>query len=95
MSDATAVSIARAHLEAWTNHDLERARANLADDVQLFSPAATLTGADEYMNAPCGLAQFAIEVVPGSLRIFATSGDERNSLIMYEGGFSRSTGSIR
>jgi len=79
-----AVALARAHLEAWTNHDFETVRANLAEDVQFFSPAANLVGIDEYMDAPRGLTQFARQVVPGSLRIFATSGDEQNALIMYE-----------
>jgi hypothetical protein len=78
------VALARAHLEAWTNHDLDKARGNLAEDVQFFSPAANLSGIDEYMNAPRGLAQFAKQVVPGSLRVIAAIGDERNALIMYE-----------
>jgi hypothetical protein len=84
MSDSRAVEIARAHLEAWTNHDLEAARGNLAADVQFFSPAANLVGIDEYMDAPRGLAQFAKQVVPGSLRVVAAMGDDRNALIMYE-----------
>lgn len=84
MSDSRAVEIARAHLEAWTNHDLEAARGNLAEDVQFFSPAANLVGIDEYMDAPRGLAQFAKQVVPGSLRVVASMGDDRNALIMYE-----------
>jgi hypothetical protein len=37
MSDSPAVAIARAHLEAWTSHDLDTARANLAEDVQFYS----------------------------------------------------------
>ena len=84
MSDSPAIRVARGHLEAWTNHDLETARGNLAEDVQFFSPAANLVGVDEYMNAPRGLAQFAALVVPGSLRIIAAGGDDRNALIMYE-----------
>jgi len=84
MSDSTAVAIARAHLEAWTNHDLDTVRANLAEGVQFDSPAAHLVGIDEYMDAPRGLTQFARQVVPGSLRVIATMGDERNALIMYE-----------
>src|ERR1700737_2648328 len=79
-----AVALARAHLEAWTNHDLDTARTNLAPDVQFFSPAANLVGIDEYMDAPRALAQFAKQVVPGSLRIIAAVGDDRNALIMYE-----------
>ena len=82
--ESRAVALARAHLEAWTNHDFDTVRGNLAKDVQFFSPAANLVGIDEYMDAPRGLTQFARQVVPGSLRIFATRGDERNALIMYE-----------
>jgi len=84
MSDSPAIALARAHLEAWTNHDLDTARGNLAEDVQFFSPAANLVGIDEYMNAPRGLTQFAKQVVPGSLRMIAAMGDDRNALIMYE-----------
>ncbi len=84
MQESPAVAIARAHLEAWTNHDLDRTRANLAEDVQFSSPAAQLVGIDQYMDAPRGLTQFARQVVPGSLRIIAAVGDERNALIMYE-----------
>ena len=83
-SDSRAVAIARAHLEAWTNHDLDTVRGNLAEDVQFFSPAANLIGIDEYMDAPRGLTQFAKQVVPGSLRVIAAMGDELNALIMYE-----------
>ena|SRR5579875_3272791 len=84
MSDSPAVAIARAHLEAWTTQDLDTARGNLAEDVQFYSPAANLVGITEYMDAPRGLAQFARQVVPGSLRVIAAMGDERNALIMYE-----------
>ena len=84
MKDSKAVELARAHLEAWTNHDLDTARRNLAADVQFFSPASHLVGIEEYMDAPRGLAQFARQVVPGSLRVIASMGDERNALIMYQ-----------
>jgi hypothetical protein len=84
MMGSTAVAFARAHLEAWSNHDLEKARGNLASDVQFFSPAGNLVGVDEYMDAPRGLVQFARQVVPGSLKVIAAVGDERNALIMYE-----------
>ena len=42
-------------------------------------PATDLTGADDYMT---GLTQFAQGVVPGSLRVLASTGDERNALLM-------------
>src|SRR5947207_13300798 len=84
MVDSRAVAIAQAHLEAWTNHDLETARGNLAEDVKFHSPAGTLEGPDEYMDAPRGLVQFARQVVPGSLPVIAAMADERNALIMSE-----------
>ena len=84
MSESKAVTLARSHLEAWANHDLDTARGNLAEDVEFFSPAAHLVGIDEYMDAPRGLAQFARQVVPGSLRVISEMGDDRNALITYE-----------
>ena len=42
-------------------------------------PATDLTGADDYMT---GLTQFAQAVVPGSLRILASTGDQCNALLM-------------
>jgi hypothetical protein len=83
-TDSRALALALSHLEAWTNHDLDTVRGNLAMDVQFYSPAANLVGIDEYMDAPRGLTQFARQVVPGSLRVIAAMGDERNALIMYE-----------
>jgi hypothetical protein len=81
-----AVAIARAHVEAWSNHDFDTARNGLAPDVRVTAmptqpmpPATDLTGTDDYM---IGLTQFAQAVVPGSLRIFASTGDERNALLM-------------
>src|SRR3989442_15780637 len=83
-TDSRAVALALSHLEAWTNHDLDTVRGNLADDVQFYSPASNLDGIDEYMDAPRGLTQFAKQVVPGSLPGIAAMGDGRNTLIMYE-----------
>jgi SnoaL-like protein len=84
MMESPAVALARAHLEAWSNHDVDGARGNLASDVEFFSPAGHLVGVDEYMDAPRGLVQFARQVVPGSLKVIAAMGDERNALIMYQ-----------
>jgi hypothetical protein len=79
-----AVALALAHVEAWTNQDFDTVRGNLSKDVQFYSPAANLVGIDDYMGAPRGLTQSARQVVPGSLRVIAAMGDERNALIMYE-----------
>jgi ketosteroid isomerase-like protein len=63
LHETPAVAIARAHVEAWSNHDSDTARAGLAPDVRVTAitsqpmpPATDLTGADNYM---IGLTQFA------------------------------------
>ena len=84
--ESPAVAIARAHAEAWSNHDFDAARSSLAADVKVTAtstlpimPATDLSGADDYM---VGLTQFAQAVVPGSLHVIASVGDERNALLM-------------
>jgi hypothetical protein len=81
-----AVDIARAHAEAWSNHDWDTARAGLAADVHVTATTTQpimaptdLTGIDNYMH---GLKEFAQAVVPGSARVIASVGDERNALLM-------------
>src|SRR5919201_6205760 len=85
-SDSPAVAVARAHAEAWSNHDWEGARRSLAPDVHVQATSTQpmmaptdLTGIDDYMD---GLVKFAQAVVPGSARVIASLGDERNSLIL-------------
>lgn len=84
--ESPAVAIARAHVQAWSNHDFDTARRGLAPDVRVTAmttqpmpPPTDLTGTDDYMT---GLTQFAGAVVPGSLHILASVGDERNALLM-------------
>src|SRR5215472_3035466 len=83
--ESPAVAIARGHVEAWSNHDFDTARRALAPDVRVTAtttqpmpPRTDLTGADDYM---VGLTQFAQGVVPGSLRILSSTGDDRNALL--------------
>jgi hypothetical protein len=84
--DSPAVAIARAHAEAWSNHDWTKAREGLAADVHVTAtttqptmPTTDLTGIEDYMH---GLIEFAQAVVPGSQRVIASVGDERNALLM-------------
>jgi SnoaL-like domain len=84
--DSPAVAVARAHAEAWGNHDWTTARERLAPDVhvtvtttQPTMPTTNLTGREQYMR---GLIEFAKAVVPGSARVLASIGDERNALLM-------------
>ena len=84
--ESPAVTVARAHALAWSNHDFAAARAALAPDVGVMVtstndalPSTDLTGIDAYMQ---GLEEFARGVVPGTLVVNATLGDEHNALLM-------------
>ena len=76
--ESPAISIAKAHVEAWSRHDWAAARDLLASDVKvavnttqpIMAPVNT-TGVDVYME---GLIYFAKGVVPGSARVTASSG---------------------
>jgi SnoaL-like domain len=81
-----AVAIARAHVEAWSNHDFDTARGRLTTDVKVTAtttnaavPKTDLAGIDAYMQ---GLIAFAQGVLPGSARVIASVGDERTALLM-------------
>jgi hypothetical protein len=84
--ESSAVALASAHAEAWSHHDWDTARKMLAPDVNVTTmttqpgtkPADT-TGIDDYME---GLIKFAQAIEPGSARVIASVGDERNSLIL-------------
>jgi hypothetical protein len=83
--ESRALTVATAHVEAWTHHDFEAARRSLADDIDVAItstnpslPETRTTGIDEYMT---GLIAFAQAVVSGSARVISTIGDDRNALI--------------
>ncbi len=85
-AESQAVAVARAHAEAWSNHDFDTARSLLAPDVKVMAtstnpalPRTDLTGADDYMT---GLIAYAGPIVPGSLEVLASVGDKRNALLM-------------
>jgi SnoaL-like domain len=85
--DSPAVAIARAHVEAWSNHDWDKARRALAEDVKVIATTTqpimkedtNTTGADAYMR---GLKEFAEGVDPGSARVISSVGDDRNALLV-------------
>jgi ketosteroid isomerase-like protein len=83
-----AVSIARSHIEAWSNHDYETARTLLAPDVhvtvtttQPMMVRTDTTGVDQYMS---GLEKFAQAVKTGSAQIIESSSDDKNALIVVK-----------
>jgi len=84
--ESRAVALARAHAEAWSNHDWDKARKMLAPDVHVTATSTQpimnptdLTGVDDYMD---GLIKFAQAIEPGSAQVLASVGDDRNSLIL-------------
>jgi SnoaL-like domain len=84
--ESPAVAVALAHVEAWSNHDFDAARKGVAEDVKVtatttqpFTKDTNLSGVEDYMR---GLKEFAQTVVPGSLTVNASLGDERNGLLM-------------
>ena len=84
--ESAAIAIARAHVEAWSNHDFDTARGMLAPDVHITAtssnpalPHTDLTGADNYME---GLTAYAQPVVPGSVKVLASTGDDHNALLL-------------
>lgn len=84
--DSRAVAVARAHVEAWSHHNWDQARNSLAADIhvtvmttQPVMAPTDLKGVDDYME---GLKKFAQTVEPGSARVLASAGDERNALLM-------------
>ena len=86
MQDSTAITIARAHINAWSHHDWEKTRELLAPNVhavvtttQPMKAPAELTGIDAYMEPKIKAAQF---IEPGSVHEISAIGDERNALIL-------------
>ena len=84
--DSPAVALARAHVEAWSNHDWDTAGRMLASDVHVVAtstdpnlPPTDVSGCDDYME---GLMTFAQTVEPGSAQVLASVGDERTSLLL-------------
>lgn len=84
--ESSAAAVAKAHVEAWSNHDWDTARTALAAGVKVTAmttnpafPASTLEGVEQYMN---GLIQFAQGLEPGSAQVVASVGDDRNALLV-------------
>jgi hypothetical protein len=85
-TNSSAVGLALDHCNAWSKQDWLKARKALSDDVKVTStttmpgaPKTELDGADAYMD---GLRAFAGMVMPDTLELKASVGDERNALIL-------------
>jgi hypothetical protein len=73
-------------VETWAKKDFETARNGLAADVMASQsstnpdiPRHDLTGVEDYMQ---GLILFAQSIVPGSVRVTDSSGDDDYALLM-------------
>jgi hypothetical protein len=85
MSGSPAVAVARAHVEAWSNHDYDAARSARARRQGHGSehrPRPAGYGADWCRGLHARLVAFADPIVPGSLRVLGGVGDECNALLM-------------
>jgi hypothetical protein len=84
MKDAPAVTVALAHIAAWSGHDWAKTRELLAPDVHAtvttteHSVDAELTGIDSYMDPKTRAARL---VKPGSVQVLSAIGDERSALV--------------
>ncbi len=83
--EPTAVSIARAHVNAWGEHDYDAARAGLAPDVHVVvtsvgpaAPQIDTTGVEDYIR---GLVHFGQGVLPGTTRVNSAAGDDTCALL--------------
>jgi SnoaL-like domain len=86
MQDSIAITIARAHINAWSHQDWEKTRELLAPNVhavvtttQPMKATAELTGIDAYMEPKIKAAQL---IEPGSVHEISAIGDESNALIL-------------
>jgi hypothetical protein len=84
-SDPIALAVARAHVEAWSNHDYDKARTSLAPDVHVLAvsvdpgaPQTDLSGIDAYMD---GLVQFGQMILPGTTTVTSAVGDDSRALL--------------
>jgi hypothetical protein len=82
---SSAVSKAKDLIEAWSTHNWDAVRKNLADDVRVqvnnaqgITPPVDTTGIDAYMQ---GIHAFADPIVPGSAIVTAAAGDDHTALV--------------
>ena len=84
IQDSPAIAIALAHIDAWSNHNWDKTKDLLAQNVHAVvtntqPKFGEYTGIDDYMKVKVKAAQL---IEPGSVQILSAIGDESNALIM-------------
>ena len=86
MQESTAVTIARAHIHAWSHQDWEKTRELVSPDVHVVAattqpalPTGEASGIEDYMERLIKTAPF---IEPGSVQIISAIGDEKNALVL-------------
>ena len=84
--EPTAVTIARAHIDAWSQSDWNKVRELVAPDVhvkatstQPMLPDGEASGIDTYLER---LIQTVQIIEPGSVKVISAVGDETNALVL-------------
>jgi hypothetical protein len=86
VQDSPAVTIALAHIDAWSRHDWGKTKELLAPNVHALVTSTMpmfaggdITGVDDYMALKIKAAQL---IEPGSVQVIGTIGDETNALTL-------------
>lgn len=84
--DSIAVTIARAHINAWSHQDWEKTRELVSPNVHVAAtstqsalPSGEASGIDNYMER---LIQTVQAIEPGSVQVISAIGDESNALVL-------------
>jgi ketosteroid isomerase-like protein len=80
MTEQSALDIAVAFLDAWTEGDFKKAGSHLADDFVFEGPIAHYTSASDFL---AGSKRFIETIRPGWAKV-AAFGDDREALLLYD-----------
>jgi ketosteroid isomerase-like protein len=75
----TALDVALAYYEAWTNKDFERAMSYVADDIVCDAPPGRIEGAAAYRDFMGPFVQILEHA-----ELIAAYGDEETAVVMYD-----------
>jgi hypothetical protein len=86
MKNSPAVTVALAHIEAWSHHDWDKTREMVAPNVHALVTSTQreigtyeFTGIDKYMELKMKATKL---IEPGSVQVLGTVGDESNALTL-------------